>query len=48
MSTSGCGGDPAGRCRFNETSDNKPRRLVETETIGDGLLFVTCELVRSA
>ena len=33
---------------FGETSDKKPMRLVKTQTIGDGLLFVTYELVRNA
>ncbi len=33
---------------FGETSDKKPMRLVETKTIGDGLVFLTYELVREA
>jgi dihydrofolate reductase len=30
---------------FGETSDKKPMRLVNTETIGDGLAFLTYEFV---
>jgi dihydrofolate reductase len=34
---------------FTETSDKKPMRLVNTQTIGDGLAFLTYEfLVRDA
>ena len=33
---------------FGETSDQKPMRLVNTQTIGDGLAFLTYELVRDA
>ena len=34
---------------FGETSDKKPMRLVSTQTIGDGLVFLTYEvLVRDA
>jgi dihydrofolate reductase len=36
----------AGERFFGETSDKKPMRLVETRTIGDGLLMLTYELVR--
>jgi dihydrofolate reductase len=36
----------AGERLFGETSHNKPMRLVETKTIGDGLAFLTYELVR--
>ena len=32
---------------FDETSDNKPLRLVNTRQIGDGLVFYAYELVRS-
>ena len=32
---------------FGETSDQKPLRLLSTQTLGDGLAFVTYELVRS-
>jgi len=33
---------------FGETSDKKAMRLVGTRTVGDGLVFVTYELVREA
>ena len=33
---------------FGETSDKKPMRLVDARTIGDGLVFLTYELVREA
>ena len=33
---------------FGETSDKKPLRLLETRTIGDGLVFLTYELVLEA
>lgn len=36
----------AGKRLFGEISDKKPLRLVETKTIGDGLVFLTYELVR--
>lgn len=36
----------AGERFFGETSDKKPMRLVDTKTIGDGLAFLTYELVR--
>ncbi len=38
----------AGEHLFGETSDKKPMRLVDTKTIGDGLAFVTYEMVREA
>ena len=39
----------AGERLFGETSDKKPMRLVNTQTIGDGLAFLTYEfLVRDA
>ena len=38
----------AGERLFGETSDKKPMRLVDTQTIGDGLAFLTYELVRDA
>ena len=38
----------AGERLFGETSDKKPMRLVGTRTIGDGLAFLTYELVRDA
>ena len=33
---------------FDETSNEKPMRLVDNKTIGDGLAFLTYELVRAA
>ncbi len=33
---------------FGETGDKKPMRLVDAKTIGDGLAFLTYELVRDA
>ena len=33
---------------FGETSDSRPLRLVSTQTIGDGLAFLTYERVRDA
>jgi dihydrofolate reductase len=38
----------AGERLFGETSDKKPMRLVDTKTIGDGLAFLTYELVGNA
>ena len=38
----------AGERLFGETSDKKPMRLVDTRTVGDGLAFLTYELVREA
>ena len=38
----------AGERLFDETSDKKPMRLVDTKTIGDGLVFLTYEFVREA
>jgi dihydrofolate reductase len=38
----------AGERLFGETSDKKPMRLVDTQTIGDGLAFLTYELVGNA
>jgi dihydrofolate reductase len=38
----------AGERLFGETSDKKPMRLVDTQIIGDGLAFLTYELVRDA
>ena len=38
----------AGQRLFGETSDKKPMRLVHVTTIGDGLTFVTYEVVRDA
>jgi dihydrofolate reductase len=36
----------AGERLFGETSDQKPLRLVNTEPIGDGLVFLTYQFVR--
>ena len=38
----------SGERLFGETSDEKPLRLVNVNTIGDGLAFVTYEVVRDA
>ena len=38
----------AGERFFGETSHKKPMRLVEAKTIGEGLVFVTYELLRNA
>jgi dihydrofolate reductase len=38
----------AGERLFGETSGNKPMRLVDTKTIGDGLVFLTYPPVRDA
>jgi dihydrofolate reductase len=38
----------AGERLFGETSDSRPLRLVSTQTIGDGLAFLTYERVRDA
>jgi dihydrofolate reductase len=37
----------AGERLFGATKDAKPLRLVETRTLGEGLLFLTYERVRS-
>jgi dihydrofolate reductase len=37
----------AGERLFGTTSDKKPMRLVETKTIGNGLVFVTYDVVRA-
>ena len=36
----------AGQRLFGETSDKKPIRLVDIRTVGDGLAFLTYEIVR--
>jgi hypothetical protein len=36
----------AGERLFGETSDKKPLRLVDTQTLGDGIVFLTYEPVR--
>jgi dihydrofolate reductase len=38
----------AGQRFFGETSDKKPMRLVNAQTIGDGLAFLTYEIARDA
>jgi dihydrofolate reductase len=38
----------AGERFFGEVSARKPMRLVDTKTIGEGLVFLTYELVRDA
>ncbi len=38
----------SGERLFGETSDKKPMRLVDTKTVGDGLVFVTYQLVPQA
>ena len=38
----------AGKRFFGDTGDEKPMRLVNTQTIGDGLAFLTYEPVRDA
>ena len=38
----------AGERFFGETGDKKPMRLVDSRTIGDGLTFLTYELVRDS
>jgi dihydrofolate reductase len=38
----------AGERLFGETSDKKPIRLVGSRTVGDGLAFLTYEIIRDA
>ena len=38
----------AGERLFGQTSDKKPIRLVDSRTVGDGLAFLTYEIVRGA
>jgi dihydrofolate reductase len=38
----------AGERLFGETSDKKPIRLLDARTVGDGLAYLTYELVREA
>ena len=38
----------AGERLFGETSDKKPIRLVDSRNVGDGLVFLTYEIVRDA
>jgi dihydrofolate reductase len=37
-----------GKCLFGDTSDNKHLRLVDTRTVGDGLVLLTYRPVREA
>jgi dihydrofolate reductase len=38
----------AGERLFGETSDKRPMRLVDTQTVGDGIAILTYERVRDA
>ena len=38
----------AGERLFGETSDKKPMRLLDTRTVGDGIAYLSYELVREA
>jgi dihydrofolate reductase len=38
----------AGERLFGETNDKKPMRLLEARTVGDGLAYLTYEMVREA
>ena len=38
----------AGERLFGETTDTRPMRLVDTQTVGDGVAFLTYEPVRDA
>ena len=38
----------AGERHFGETSEKKPMRLVDTQTVGDGIAILTYEAVRDA
>jgi hypothetical protein len=38
----------AGERLFGETSDKKPMRLVDNQTLGDGVAVLTYEAVRHA
>ena len=38
----------AGERLFGETSDKRPMRLLDTRTVGDGLAFLSYEIVREA
>ena len=38
----------AGERLFGETSDTKSMRLLDTQAVGDGVAYVTYELVREA
>ena len=43
-----CFGSSYGERLFGETSDKKPMRLVDTQTVGDGIAFLTYEFVRGS
>jgi dihydrofolate reductase len=38
----------AGERLFGETGDKKPMRLVNSQTVGEGVVFLTYEPVRGA
>jgi len=38
----------AGERLFGETSDKKPLRLVDSQTLGEGIAYLTYELVRGS
>jgi hypothetical protein len=38
----------AGQRLFGDTSDKKPMRLLDSRTIGDGLVYVTYERLQEA
>jgi hypothetical protein len=38
----------AGERLFGESSDKTPMRLLESRTVGEGLVFLTYEIVRDA
>ena len=38
----------AGARLFDETTDKQPRRLLDSRTVGDGLAFLSYEVVREA
>jgi hypothetical protein len=38
----------AGERLFDETSDKKPMRLLDTRPVGDSLAYLTYQLVRDA
>jgi dihydrofolate reductase len=38
----------AGERLFSETTDQKPMRLLDAKTIGDGLAYLTYEMVQEA
>jgi dihydrofolate reductase len=38
----------AGERLFGETSDKTPMRLLDTRTVGDGLAYLSYEIIREA